>query len=77
MAFQNKNLSVIAYCNGFTYWHYVTIEDSFKEVCEPGYFNRIKDLMAIGDLIVINTSETTDTLYVKGLPDVTLAKQGE
>ena len=22
MAFQNKNLSVIAYANGFTLWHY-------------------------------------------------------
>ena len=26
MAFQNKNLSVIAYANGFTLWHYSAAE---------------------------------------------------
>lgn len=77
MAFQNKNMSVIAFTNGFTYWHYSTITDSYEDVIMSGYFNPIKHLMAVGDLITIVTRETTNTLYVKELPNVTLAKQGE
>lgn len=52
MAFQNKNLSVIVYANGFTLWQYKT-EDTMQELLS-GYFTTVADLMAVGDIIIIN-----------------------
>ncbi len=57
MAFQNKNLSVIAYANGFTLWHYSAAE-TLSTITANGYFNSVKTLMNIGD-IIINASDNT------------------
>ena len=46
MAFQNKNLSVIAYANGFTLWHYSATE-TLATIAANGYFNNVKTLMNI------------------------------
>lgn len=58
MAFQNKNLSVIAYANGFTLWHYSAAE-TLTTITANGYFNNVKTLMNIGDIIIINASDNT------------------
>ena len=58
MAFQNKNLSVIAYANGFTLWHYSATE-TLATIAANGYFNNVKSLMNIGDIIIINASDNT------------------
>lgn len=59
MAFQNKNLSVIAYANGFTLWHYASTTDSIATIAATGYFNDVKTLMNIGDVVIINASDNT------------------
>ncbi len=58
MAFQNKNLSVIAYANGFTLWHYAS-EDKMTPISNAGYFDSVKTLMNVGDVIIINASDNT------------------
>ncbi|MDR0726804.1 MAG: hypothetical protein LBF37_01950 [Rickettsiales bacterium] len=58
MAFQNKNLSVIAYANGFTLWHYAATE-TMATISANGYFNSVKSLMNIGDIVIINASDNT------------------
>ncbi|MBD5389228.1 hypothetical protein HDR63_03155 [bacterium] len=58
MAFQNKNLSVIAYANGFTLWHYAAAE-TMAVISATGYFNDVKTLMNIGDVVIINGSDNT------------------
>ena len=58
MAFQNKNLSVIAYANGFTLWHYCASE-TLSTIAANGYFNSVKTLINIGDIIIINASDST------------------
>ncbi len=58
MAFQNKNLSVIAYANGFTLWHYAANETA-ATITASGYFNDVKTLMNAGDLVIINASDKT------------------
>lgn len=58
MAFQNKNLSVIAYANGFTLWHYAANE-TLAIITANGYFNDVKTLMNIGDIVIINASDST------------------
>lgn len=58
MAFQNKNLSVIAYANGFTLWHYAST-DKMTAIATSGYFDSVKTLMNVGDIIIINASDNT------------------
>ncbi|MBO7559609.1 MAG: hypothetical protein J6T27_00415 [Alphaproteobacteria bacterium] len=58
MAFQNKNLSVIAYANGFTLWHYVE-SATLATITASGYFNAVGTLMNTGDVVIINASDKT------------------
>jgi len=58
MAFQNKNLSVIAYANGFTLWHYKE-NATLAAITASGYFASVKTLMNTGDIILINGSNGT------------------
>jgi len=58
MAFQNKNLSVIAYANGFTLWHYAA-DEKMTAITVAGYFDSVKTLMNEGDVIIINASDNT------------------
>lgn len=74
MAFQNKNLSVIAYANGFTLWHYASADEKVAVITTSGYFDSVKTLMNIGDVIIINGSDNTSMKKVSATADnVTLA----
>lgn len=53
MAFQSKDLSVLAYANGFTLWHYTTA-DVPGVVDTSGYFNTAHDMVRVGDMIFAN-----------------------
>lgn len=54
--FRNPNLSVIAYANGFTLWHYTT-KDEIDVVEKDGYFNNVSTLCATGDIILLNAAD--------------------
>ena len=58
MAFQNKKLSVIAYANGFTLWHYAA-DETMEAISTSGYFNNVITLMNTGDIIIINASDSS------------------
>lgn len=60
MAYQSKNLSVLAYANGFTLWHYTTA-DAADAVDGQGYFNHAADMLRVGDIILANV-DTAATL---------------
>jgi len=53
MAFESKNLSVLAYSNGFTLWHYATV-DVATDVDTSGYFNEAADMLRTGDMVMAN-----------------------
>lgn len=53
MAFESKNLSVLAYSNGFTLWHFTTV-DLATEVSAVGYFNEASDMLRVGDMVMAN-----------------------
>ncbi len=55
MAYLSKNLSVLAYANGFTLWHYATI-DTAADVDTAGYFNNASDMVRVGDMIMANVA---------------------
>jgi hypothetical protein len=52
MAFAIRNLSVLAYANGFTLWHYKTSDDR-ASVETPGYFADAADMLATGDMVML------------------------
>ncbi len=51
MAFLSKDLSVLAYANNFTLWHYTTFDSS---VITAGYFNAAADMLRVNDLVIVN-----------------------
>ena len=53
MSYQSRDLSVLAYANGFTLWHYTTT-DSAADVDSAGYFNGASDMIRVGDMIMAN-----------------------
>lgn len=54
MAYKSSDLSVIAYANGFTLWHYATA-DAAAVVDTSGYFDDAADMLRVGDMILANT----------------------
>jgi hypothetical protein len=53
MAYNPSKLSVLAYANGFTLWHYST-SDSAAAADTAGYFNKAADMLRTGDMILVN-----------------------
>lgn len=59
MAFTARELSILAYANGFTLWHYRT-EDSLETLTHRedgtarGYFDAARELLQGGDQIIVN-----------------------
>jgi hypothetical protein len=53
MAYDPKNLSVLAYANGFTLWHYTT-SDTGTVADNAGYFNGAAEMVRVGDMILAN-----------------------
>jgi hypothetical protein len=57
MAYSPNNLSVLAYANGFTLWHYTTT-DTAATTDTTGYFNGAADMLRVGDMILANVETT-------------------
>lgn len=51
MSFNATNLSVLAYANNFSLWHYTTTD---ANVTDSGYFNEAVNTMKVGDFIIVN-----------------------
>lgn len=51
MSLKLNDLSVLAYANNFTLWHYVTADNA---VTGAGYFNAASDMLRVNDLIIAN-----------------------
>jgi len=51
MAFSSKDLSVLAYANGFTLWHYTTV-DLAADVYTSGYFDTATDMVRVSDMVL-------------------------
>lgn len=56
MAYDGKNLSVLAYGNGFTLWHYKTA-DAAATVDSAGYFNEAARMVRVGDFVLANVGQ--------------------
>ena len=48
MAFSIRDLSVLAYAQGFTLWHYKAGAEPLGDVGRNGYFDDASDMLAAG-----------------------------
>ncbi len=63
MAYLARNLSVLAYANGFTLWHYAST-DTADIVDTNGYFNPAVDMLRKGDMILANVNGGAGILLI-------------
>jgi hypothetical protein len=57
-----RNLSVLAYANGFTHWHYKAA--TLSDIVVFGYFSDVCDMLAKGDMIFCSASDGVRIYYV-------------
>ena len=55
MAFSIRELSVLAYANGFTLWHYKAGTTGLPVSARPGFFDPAADLLASGDMVLVSS----------------------
>lgn len=62
MAFKASDLSVLAYANNFTLWHYTTTDNA---VTGAGYFNNAAYMLRVNDLIItaLDTDGSPSTVF--------------
>jgi hypothetical protein len=56
MAFAIRDLSVLAYANGFTLWHYRAGDEAPSGIAADNFFADAADMMAGGDIVMISGS---------------------
>ena len=71
MAYQSKDLSVLAYANGFTLWHYAS-NDTASVITTAAYFDDGADILRVGDLVLINAdADGTPETRLVGVATIT------
>jgi hypothetical protein len=64
MAFAVRNLSVLAYANGFTLWHYKSGKDRLEAISGGNYLAEAADMLTQGDLIMVTAADGARILCV-------------
>lgn len=69
MTFAVRNLSVLAYANGFTLWHYKAGSDPLDTLESRDYFTAAADMLAPGDIMMVSGSDGARVICVTPSPD--------
>ncbi len=64
MSFCVRDLSVLAYANGFTLWHYKAPGESLPAVARPGYFDDAVDMLTGGDMMLVSATDGGQVLCI-------------
>ncbi len=64
MDFAIRNLSVLAYANGFTLWHYRGGQTPLAAIAGRGFFADAADMLAVGDIVMVSGQEGARILCV-------------
>lgn len=70
MTFKNRNLSVIAYANGWTFWLYKDMEESVSSMMKKGFFDDVKTLMDINDVMYLIGCDGVKHVHVYAIDTV-------
>jgi len=63
-SFKIRDMGVANYCMGFTTWYYNAKGATYDEVTSAGFFNGMKDMVKVGDVIMISHLETGHTTMI-------------
>jgi hypothetical protein len=66
MDFAIRDLSVLAYAQGFTLWHYKARPGSLRHASTLGFFNDAADMLASGDIVMVSSPEGARIIVVAG-----------
>ena len=64
MVFAIRNLSVLAYANGFTLWHYKAGKVTLETVSQVNFFAGASDMLSTGDMIMVSGADGARVLCV-------------
>lgn len=64
MAFAVRNLSVLAYANGFTLWHYKAGAAPIAQAGAADFFTPAQDLLSAGDILLLSAADGARILTV-------------
>ena len=64
MDFAIRNLSVLAYAQGFTLWHYRGANLNLARVTDGGFFSPAADMLAVGDMMLVSAGDGGRVLFV-------------
>ena len=64
MPFSIRNLSVLAYAQGFTLWHFKADKSLLGDIVRPGFFNDAIGMLAAGDMIHVSAADIGATVYI-------------
>lgn len=64
MDFTLRNLSVLAYAQGFTLWHYRAASCPMRRAAGPGFFDPASDMLAAGDMVLVSAADGGRILFV-------------
>ena len=64
MDFAIRNLSVLAYAQGFTLWHYRAGRAGLDRVAHQGFFNEAADMFAAGDMVLVSAADGGRVVFV-------------
>ena len=56
MQFAIRNLSVLAYAQGFTLWHYRAGWTDLQCIAAPGFFNGACTMLSGGDMVLVSSA---------------------
>lgn len=68
--FRSNNLSVLAYANNFTQWHYLA-EEKLEVLLQRNYFGQAASMLRKGDLIIVNAADFNTALWVSEARSIT------
>jgi len=70
MDFAIRNLSVLAYAQGFTLWHYKAATRRLADIGAQGFFNSAADMLAQGDMMLVSALDGGRVLFVTDASEV-------
>lgn len=65
MAFSSCNLSVLAYANGFTLWHYSAGPEYRAIALDEVFFEAARDLVSTGDIVMVTGDGGGSIVFIK------------
>ena len=63
MAYDGSRMTVLAYGQGFTLWHYRAGTEAIEEVLDPGFFEDAAGMVAPGDMLLASACDGGQILF--------------